>query len=96
MGEVRGLGAGASVGTVTAYRVLMLGNGVSCVIGAVALGWLPRYEPLPGAREESPFTALRDRPFVAYAVPWSCCTRCGSASGCRPCAKAVPRSAGRG
>jgi MFS family permease len=30
--------------------------------------WLPRYEPLPGAREESPFTALKDRPFVAYTA----------------------------
>ena len=61
-------GVALEANTVTAYRVLMLGNGASCVIGAVVLGWLPRYEPLPGAREESPFTALRDRPFVAYAV----------------------------
>jgi hypothetical protein len=61
-------GAALEVNTVTAYRVLMLGNAASCVIGATVLTWLPRYEPLPGARKESPFTALRDRPFVAYAV----------------------------
>jgi Major Facilitator Superfamily len=61
-------GAGLEVNTATAYRVLMLGNAASCLIAAVVLGWLPRYQPLPGAREESPFTALRDRPFVAYTV----------------------------
>jgi hypothetical protein len=61
-------GAALEVNTVTAYRVLMLANGVSCVIAAAVLAWLPRYEPLPGAREESPFTALRDRPFVAYTA----------------------------
>jgi hypothetical protein len=61
-------GAALEVNTVTAYRVLMLGNAASCVIGAAVLAWLPRYEPLPGAREESPFAALRDRPFVAYTV----------------------------
>ncbi len=54
--------------TVNAYRVLFLGNALTCLIGAAILGKLPKYEPLPGAREESPFTALKDRPFVAYTV----------------------------
>jgi MFS family permease len=54
--------------TATAYRALLLGNGLSCLIGAAVLGWLPHYEPLPGAREASPFTALRDRAFVGYTA----------------------------
>ena len=54
--------------TVNAYRALFLGNALTCLVGAAILGRLPKYEPLPGAREESPFTALRDRPFVAYTV----------------------------
>lgn len=54
--------------TVNAYRALFLGNALTCLIGAAILGRLPKYEPLPGAREESPFTALRDRPFVGYTV----------------------------
>jgi MFS family permease len=41
---------------------------VTCLAGVAVLGRLPKYEPLPGAREESPFTALRDRPFVAYTA----------------------------
>jgi MFS family permease len=54
--------------TVNAYRALFLANALTCLIGAAILGRLPKYEPLPGAREESPFTALRDRPFVGYTV----------------------------
>jgi MFS family permease len=54
--------------TVNAYRALFLGNALTCLAGVAVLGRLPKYEPLPGAREESPFTALRDRPFVAYTV----------------------------
>jgi hypothetical protein len=61
-------GIGIEINTATAYRALLLGNAASCLIGVAILGWLPRYQPLPGAREESPFTALRDRPFVAYTV----------------------------
>ena len=54
--------------TVAAYRALFLANALTCLIGAAILGRLPKYEPLPGAREESPFTALRDRAFVGYTV----------------------------
>jgi MFS family permease len=61
-------GVAIQLNTVTAYRALFLGNALSCLIAVVALGRLPRYEPLPGAREESPFTALKDRPFVAYTA----------------------------
>jgi hypothetical protein len=32
------------------------------------LSRLPKYEPLPGAHEESPFAALKDRAFVAYTA----------------------------
>jgi hypothetical protein len=61
-------GVAIELNTVTAYRALFLGNALTCLAGVAVLGWLPKYEPLPGAREESPFTALRDRPFVAYTA----------------------------
>jgi hypothetical protein len=61
-------GAAIEINTVTAYRVLFLGNAATCLIGVAVLTWLPKYDPLPGAREESPFTALRDKPFVAYTA----------------------------
>jgi Major Facilitator Superfamily len=61
-------GVAIELNTVTAYRALLLGNALSCLIGVAVLGWLPKYEPLAGAREESPFTALRDRAFVGYTV----------------------------
>jgi Major Facilitator Superfamily len=61
-------GVAIELNTATAYRALLLGNGLSCLIGVAVLGWLPRYEPLDGAREESPFTALRDRAFVGYTL----------------------------
>jgi hypothetical protein len=61
-------GVAIELNTATAYRALLLGNGLSCLIGVAVLGWLPRYEPLEGAREESPFTALRDRAFVGYTL----------------------------
>ena len=54
--------------TVNAYRALFLGNALSCLIGAAALSRLPDYEPLPGAHEESPLAALKDRPFLGYTV----------------------------
>ncbi len=61
-------GVAIELNTVTAYRALFLGNAASCLIGVAMLSRLPRFEPLPGAREESPFTALRDRPFVGYTA----------------------------
>jgi hypothetical protein len=61
-------GVAIELNTVTAYRALLLGNALSCLIGVAVLSRLPRYEPLPGAHEESSFTALRDRPFVAYTA----------------------------
>jgi len=61
-------GVAIELNTVTAYRVLFLGNALTCLAGVAVLSRLPDYEPLPGAREESPFTALRDRPFVAYTA----------------------------
>ncbi len=54
--------------TVTAYRALILGNGLSCLIGVALLALLPKFEPLPGAREESPLAAMRDKAFVGYTV----------------------------
>ena len=61
-------GIAIQLNTVTAYRALFAGNALSCLAGAALLSRLPRFEPLPGAHEESPFTALRDRPFVGYTV----------------------------
>jgi len=54
--------------TVNAYRALFLGNAVVTLIGAALLGRLPRSEPLPGAREESPLAAIKDKAFVGYAL----------------------------
>jgi MFS family permease len=61
-------GIAIQLNTVTAYRALFLGNAVCTFIGVVVLSLLPRFEPLPGAREESPLTALRDKAFVGYTV----------------------------
>jgi MFS family permease len=61
-------GVAIQLNTENAYRALFLGNALSCLAGVAVLSRLPRYEPLPGAHEESPFTALRDRPFVGYTV----------------------------
>jgi MFS family permease len=65
---VASAGVAIELNTATAYRALFLGNALTCLIGVAVLSRLPKYEPLPGAREESPFTALRDRPFLAYAA----------------------------
>ena len=61
-------GVAIQLNTVNAYRALFLGNAASCLIGAALLSRLPKYEPLPGAHEESPFAALKDRAFVGYTV----------------------------
>jgi hypothetical protein len=61
-------GVAIQLNTVNAYRALFLGNALSCLTGVAVLSRLPRFEPLPGAHEESPFTALRDRPFLGYTV----------------------------
>jgi len=61
-------GVAIELNTVTAYRALFLGNALSCLAGVAVLSRLPRYEPLPGAHKESPLAAVRDRPFLAYAV----------------------------
>jgi MFS family permease len=61
-------GVAIELNTVDAYRALFLGNALSCLAGVVLLSWLPKFEPLPGAHDVSPFTALRDRPFVAYTL----------------------------
>ncbi len=61
-------GVAIELNTVTAYRALFLGNALSCLICMAGLGRLPRFEPLPGAHEESPLAALRDRAFVGYTV----------------------------
>jgi MFS family permease len=61
-------GVAIQLNTVNAYRALFLGNAASCLIGAALLTRVPKFEPLPGAHEESPFTAVRDRAFLGYTV----------------------------
>ena len=61
-------GVAIELNTPNAYRALFLGNAVSCLIGVAVLSLLPKYEPLPGAHEESPLAALKDRPFLAYTA----------------------------
>jgi MFS family permease len=61
-------GAAIEINTPNAYRALFLGNALSCLIGVAVLSLLPKFEPLPGAHEESPLAALKDKPFVAYTA----------------------------
>jgi MFS family permease len=61
-------GVAIEINTVDAYRALFIGNALSCLIGFVVLGRLPKYEPLPGAHKVSPFAALKDKAFVGYAA----------------------------
>jgi MFS family permease len=61
-------GVAIELNTVTAYRALLLGNALSCLIAVAVLSLLPKFEPLPGAHKESPLAALRDRPFLGYTA----------------------------
>jgi MFS family permease len=61
-------GVAIQLNTVNAYRAVLLGNTLSCLLGAAVLSRLPHYEPLPGAREESPLAAVKDKPFVGYTL----------------------------
>ena len=63
-----GCAIAVEIGTVDAYRALILGNAVT-YLGAWAIsGRLPAYEPLPAPDDGPRWGALRDRPFVAYAA----------------------------
>jgi MFS family permease len=61
-------GVAIQLNTVNAYRALFLGQALTSLIGVAIVGRLPKFEPLPGAHEESVVAALKDRPFLAYAV----------------------------
>ena len=61
-------GVAIQLNTVNAYRALFLGQALTSLIGVAVLGRLPKFEPLPGAHEESVVAALKDRPFLAYTV----------------------------
>jgi MFS family permease len=61
-------GVAIELNTANAYRALFLGQALTSLIGVVVLGRLPKFEPLPGAHEESVVAALKDRPFLAYTV----------------------------
>jgi hypothetical protein len=65
---VIGTGIAVQINSPAAYRALFLVHGLTCLADVAALSRLPRFEALPGAHEGSPLGALRDRPFVAYAV----------------------------
>jgi hypothetical protein len=61
-------GVAIQLNTANAYRALFLGNALSCLIAVAVLSRLTKYEPLPGAHQESPIAALKDRPFLGYAA----------------------------
>jgi MFS family permease len=61
-------GVAIQLNTVNAYRALFLGQALTSLIGVAVLGRLPKFEPLPGAHEESVVAALQDRPFLGYTV----------------------------
>ncbi|MFL6138297.1 MAG: MFS transporter [Frankiaceae bacterium] len=56
------------IGTPTAYRALLLLNGLSSLVAFAILGRLPRYAPLPKPHEGPRWAALADRPYVAYTA----------------------------
>jgi MFS family permease len=61
-------GVAIQLNTVNAYRALFLGQALTSLIGVAIVGRLPRFEPLPGAHEESVVAALKDRPFLGYTA----------------------------
>jgi MFS family permease len=61
-------GVAIQLNTVNAYRALFLGQALTSLIGVAIVGRLPRFEPLPGAHEESFVAALKDRPFLGYTA----------------------------
>lgn len=61
-------GVAVQFNTTTSYRALFLVHGLTCLANIMVLTRMPRYEPLPGAKEGSPWAVLADKPFVAYAV----------------------------
>jgi MFS family permease len=61
-------GIAFEINTANAYRALFLGNALSYLICAALLSLLPKFEPLPGAHEESPLAALKDKAFVGYTL----------------------------
>ncbi len=61
-------GIAIELNTVNAYRALFLGQALTSLIGVAIVGRLPKFEPLPGAHEESVVAALKDRPFLGYTV----------------------------
>jgi MFS family permease len=61
-------GVAIQLNTVHAYRALFLGQALTSLIGVAIVGRLPKFEPLPGAHEESVVAALKDRPFLGYTV----------------------------
>jgi MFS family permease len=61
-------GVAIQLNTVNAYRALFLGQALTSLIGVAIVGRLPKFEPLPGAHEESVVAALKDRPFLGYTV----------------------------
>ena len=61
-------GVAIQLNTMNAYRALFLGQALTSLIGVAIVGRLPKFEPLPGAHEESVVAALKDRPFLGYTV----------------------------
>jgi hypothetical protein len=61
-------GVAIQLTTVNAYRALFLGQALTSLIGVAIVGRLPKFEPLPGAHEESVVAALKDRPFLGYTA----------------------------
>ncbi|MGW3956017.1 MFS transporter [Streptomyces sp. NPDC004752] len=55
------------VGTLTAYQLMALGNGIAFVLSAVLLFFLPSVAPVPHAGGPR-WIALRDRPYLLLTV----------------------------
>jgi MFS family permease len=65
---VVGCAVAVQIGTANAYRTLIAGNALTFLVAWLISGRLPKYAPLPAARDNSRWGALTDRAFVAYAA----------------------------
>jgi len=63
-----GAGIAVAVGTRSAYAVLILGNAASFLGCALLMQRVPAYPPLPRGAHHGRLAAVRDRPFLSFAV----------------------------
>jgi len=66
-----GCGVAVTIGTVTAYKAMVIVNAATFVGAWVVLGRLPHYDPVPKPKQEGQarrWIALTDKPFLMYTA----------------------------